>query len=41
MARSRLMSLRLPPKPTLPVLLLLPALVVMMIMVFSKFTVRP
>ena len=41
MVRSRLMSLREPPKPTLPDLLLLPALVVIMMMVFSKLTVRP
>ena len=39
--RSRFMSLKEPPKPTLPDLVLLPALVVMMMIVFSKFTVRP
>ena len=41
MARSRDISLRLPPKPTEPVLVLEPALVVMTMTVFSKFTVRP
>ena len=35
------MSPMLPPKPTEPVLLLLPAFVVMTMTVFSKLTVRP
>ncbi|EJW94362.1 hypothetical protein EVA_17529 [gut metagenome] len=35
------MSLRDPPKPTLPVLLPEPALVVIIIIVFSKLTVLP
>ena len=41
MARSRSLSVALPTKPREPLLVLLPALVVMMMTVFSKLTVRP
>ena len=41
MARSRPCSLAVRPKPTEPALVLLPALEVMTMTVFSKFTVRP
>ena len=40
-ARSRSMSDTVPTKPSEPLFVLLPALVVMMMTVFSKFIVRP